>query len=123
MTSKILIISVGVFQIAILILAGIYLNNINIQAKATLSEYTARKEDLMLKQQRIESLITDLNNSLNYQKAIQQNLVDKVAQLKASNLTDTAQNSVPSETILPPTQQAPTPPVKQSPPPIVTGAS
>jgi uncharacterized membrane protein YvbJ len=97
------------------ILFSIYMLNKDTENKlsAELQDYSARKEDLMLQQQKIETLINKLNETLQLDLANEKKLESELNNItKEKGILDAIRN-----------ETAPSAPKPAPPPPIVTRAS
>lgn len=110
--TKILIVLVSVFVIILLLTFSFQIRN---KTDNLATSYNARKEDLQIKQAQLENAIIALNNTLEEERAIQQNLTNQLALLKNQSITKpTSSGSSSGSGSSPPPAPAPTP----SPPPV-----
>ena len=101
------------------LIASAYLWSSTKQSQGTISIYSARKEDLLMEQQKLRATISDLNKSWEAYSSIEENLTKVISQLSQIPIitpTETAQAI--------PTSKPPTPAPTRTPrPQRVTRAS
>ena len=113
------IIVIAILAIIILIVSRIYIDSNITNKNAMLSDYTTKKEDLIIKQQQLQSQIRDLNNTLQAEISRQNNLSNQLTGLTGQPVTNinsggTTSPSSPSQPSAPAVQTPSTP----NPPPV-----
>lgn len=112
-----------VFGTATLLLAFIFvigtfqLISLSKNTNIDLTGYTARKEELLLQQQKLQSMITELNATLVKNVGVNQQLAQRL-QIIDSQIASVTNQSV-STTTAQPVQMAPPPPMQKLPVPSV----
>jgi hypothetical protein len=100
----------ALFFIGMLLLANLYIQSRSTNFSSALQSYQARKEDLTAKQAQIQSMITDLNATLQTQIQKQNALAAQVNSLSGqAQLATASQTSASSSQIAAPASSAPAP--------------
>ena len=115
-TFKITIAMMAFIQIILLVLVGVYIQDLESQKKQQVTDLYARKDDLLLEQQKIENLISSLDSQIQTETAKQNVLIAQVEKLSSQNLTQIRTTVVQRPAVVIPVQ-TPTPA------PVVTRAS
>jgi len=114
---------IAILVVIILIASRIYIESNIVNTNTILSDYNARKEDLIVKQQQLQIQINNLNVSLQQEVAKQKNLTNQITALKGqpnnpSTQVNQVSSSAPASSPPPASSPAPSPPPTPTPPPV-----
>ncbi len=90
---EILISIMAIILIALFVVAGFYMQDKSTASKAELAQLYAKREDLLSQQQKLDALLTSLNQTLVAEIARQQNLSNELTNLTGQKANLIAANN------------------------------